>query len=50
MGSFTRQFREKVDSIVTESYVYAPTDLTNGGQVKRVKILLSNNKTSFVLI
>ena len=38
MGSFTRHFQEKVDSIVTESYVYAPTDLSNGGQVKRVKI------------
>ncbi len=38
MGSFTRHFEERVDSIVTESYVYAPTDLSNGGQVKRVKI------------
>ena len=38
MGTITRRFQEKIDSIVTESYVYAPTDLTQGGAVKRVKI------------
>ena len=38
MGAITRRFQEKIDSIVTESYVYAPTDLTHGGPVKRVKI------------
>lgn len=41
MGAFTRHFQEKVDSIVTESYVYAPTNLTRGEQVKRVKIARS---------
>ena len=38
MGTITRRFQEKIDSIVTESYVYAPTDLAHGGPVKRVKI------------
>ena len=38
MGTITRRFQEKIDSIVTESYVYAPTDLAHGGRVKRVKI------------
>lgn len=37
MGAITRRFQEKIDSIVTESYVYAPKDLTHGGPVKRVK-------------
>ena len=41
MGTFTRHFQEKADSIVTDSYVYAPTDLTRGEQVKRVKIVRS---------
>lgn len=41
MGAFTRHFQEKVDSIVTESYVYAATNLTHGEQVKRVKIVRS---------
>ena len=30
MGVFTRQYQEKVDCIVTECYVYAPTDLSSG--------------------
>lgn len=38
MGTITRRFQEKVDSIVTESFIYAPTDLEQGGAVKRVKI------------
>ena len=38
MGVFTRQYEEKVDSIVTECYVYAPSDLSGGDEVKRVKI------------
>ena len=38
MGTITRQFQEKIDSIVTESYVYAPIDFAQGGPVKRVKI------------
>lgn len=38
MGTITRRFQEKIDSIVTESYVYAPTDLAQGESVKRVKI------------
>lgn len=38
MGTITRRFQEKIDSIVTESYIYAPTDFAQGGPVKRVKI------------
>ena len=38
MGVFTRQYPEKVDSIVTECYVYAPSDLASGEHVRRVKI------------
>ena len=30
MGVFTRHYQEKVDSIVTECYVYAPSDLLGG--------------------
>lgn len=38
MGTITQRFQERVDSIVTESFIYAPTDLEHGGAVKRVKI------------
>ena len=38
MGAITRRFEEKVDSIITESYIYAPTNLTCGEAAKRVKI------------
>lgn len=38
MGSVTRKFQECVDSVVTECYVYAPSELNGGEQVKRVKI------------
>ncbi len=38
MGTITRRFQEKIDSIVTESYIYAPTDFAQVGPVKRVKI------------
>jgi hypothetical protein len=38
MGTITRRFQEKIDSIVTESYIYAPTDLAQGEPVKRVRI------------
>lgn len=38
MGAFTLKFQKKEDCIVTESYIYAPTDLSNGGQVRRVRI------------
>ena len=38
MGTITRRFQEKIDSIVTESYIYAPTDFAQGEPVKRVKI------------
>lgn len=38
MGAITRRFQEKTDCIVTESYVYAPTDITHGEAVKRVRI------------
>lgn len=41
MGAVTRRFQEKVDSIVTECYVYAPTDFCQGGPIKRVKIMRS---------
>lgn len=37
MGVFTRKYQEKVDSIVTECFVYAPSDLSGGEEVKRVK-------------
>ena len=39
MGVFTQRYHELVDCIVTECYVYVPTDLSNGEAVKRVKIL-----------
>ena len=38
MGAFTLKFQKKEDCIVTVSYIYAPTDLSNGGQVRRVRI------------
>ena len=38
MGAFTLKFQKKEDCIVTESYIYAPIDLSNGGQVRRVRI------------
>ena len=38
MGTITRRFQEKIDSIATESYIYAPTDFAQGEPVKRVKI------------
>ncbi|MBQ9364016.1 MAG: retroviral-like aspartic protease family protein [Bacteroidaceae bacterium] len=38
MGTVTRKYQETVDSIVTESYVYAATDLVKGISVKRVKV------------
>ncbi len=41
MGAVTRRFQEKVDSIVTECYVYAPTDFCQGRPIKRVKIMRS---------
>lgn len=41
MGTVTRRFEEKVDSIVTESYVYAPVDLSSCKDVKRVKVVRS---------
>ena len=39
MGVFTQRYQELADCIVTECYVYAPSDLANGEGVKRVKIL-----------
>lgn len=41
MGAITRRFEEKVDCIVTESYVYAPVDLSLCKDVKRVKVVRS---------
>lgn len=38
MGALTLKFQKKEDCIVTESYIYAPTDLSNGGLVRRVRI------------
>ena len=41
MGTITRRFEEKVDCIVTESYVYTPVDLSSCKDVKRVKVTRS---------
>ena len=38
MGVITKKFEEKVDCIVTESYVYTPVDLSLCKDVKRVKV------------
>ena len=38
MGTVTRKFQNKVDCVVTESYVYAPVDLSVGHDVRRVKV------------
>lgn len=41
MGTITRRFERKVDCIMTESYVYAPVDLSSCKDVKRVKVVRS---------
>lgn len=41
MGAITRRFEEKVDCIVTESFVYAPVDLSLCKDAKRVKVVRS---------
>lgn len=41
MGAITRKYDVKVDSIVTESYIYAPVDLSSFKDVKRVKVVRS---------
>jgi len=41
MGTITRKFQERVDCVVTESYVYALVDLAVCKDVKRVKVLRS---------
>lgn len=41
MGTITRKFQERVDCVVTESYVYAPVNLAVCKDVKRVKVLRS---------
>lgn len=38
MGAVTRKYQELAECIVTESYVYAATDIVKGGPVKRVKV------------
>lgn len=38
MGTITRKFDEKVDCIMTESYVHTPVDLSLCKDVKRVKV------------
>ncbi len=38
MGAITRKYHEAAECIVTESYVYAPTDIASGEPVKRVKV------------
>ena len=38
MGAITRKYQELADCIVTESYVYAATDIAKGEAVKRVKV------------
>ena len=41
MGVITRKYDVKVDCIVTESYIYAPVDLSSCKDVKRVKVVRS---------
>ena len=41
MGAITRKYDVKVDCIVTESYIYAPVDLSSCKDVKRVKVVRS---------
>lgn len=41
MGTISRKFEERVDCIVTESYVYTPVDLSLSKDVKRVKVVRS---------
>ena len=41
MGTITRRFEEKVDCIVTESYIYVPVNLSLCKDVKRVKVVRS---------
>lgn len=41
MGTITRKFDEKVDCIMTESYVHTPVDLSLCKDVKRVKVVRS---------
>ena len=41
MGVITRKYDVKVDCIVTESYIYAPVDLSLCKEVKRVKVVRS---------
>ncbi len=38
MGAITRKYQEAAECVVTESYVYAPTDLASGEAVRRVKV------------
>lgn len=39
MVAVTFKFQDKQDCIVSECYIYAPTDLIGGESVKRVKVL-----------
>jgi len=41
MGAITRKYDVKVDCFVTESYIYAPVDLSSCKDVKRVKVVRS---------
>ena len=41
MGAIPKKFDVKVDCIVTESYIYAPVDLSLCKDVKRVKVVRS---------
>ena len=41
MGAIARKYDVKVDCIVTESYIYAPVDLSSCKDVKRVKVVRS---------
>lgn len=38
MGAFTQQFPSIVDGVVTESFIYSPTDFNPGGKVRRLKL------------
>ena len=41
MGAITRKYEVKIDCIMTESYIYAPVDLSLCMNVKRVKVVRS---------
>lgn len=38
MGAFTRRFPSVVDGVVTECFVYSPTEFKHGHRVRRLKL------------